>query len=188
MPKQVKITLPKIALAPTKGVPASQKLTRAQALSNLRLIQKDIAKGKVFDDPAGVSRSAIVMRRSRAEFLDAAINDILSGVDATDALCLGKGKGQAKKEERDVVIAMLIEQLHKAGYTIEQAVSFAAEELNLSEETIRTSRKKGQNIAAFIARINTQTDSGDYRAHEPLIRLLRGNYLDTTGNNNEPVK
>jgi len=188
MPKQFKLNLPKAVLPPSKGVYASQKLTRAQALSNLRLIQKDVAKGKAFNDPAGVTRSAVVMRQSRAEFLDAAINDILKGVDATDALCLGKGKGQAKKEERDVVIAMLIEQLHKAGYSIEQAISFAAEELKLSEETIRTSRKKGQKIATFIARINAQTESGDYRAHEPLIRLLHGTYLDTTDTDDEPVK
>lgn len=188
MPKQFKLNLPKAVLSPSKGVQTSQKMTRAQALSNLRLIQKDIAKGKVFNDPAGVVRSAVVMRRSRAEFLHAAIDDILNGVDATDALCLGKGKGQAKKEERDVVIAMLIEQLHKAGYSIEQGISFAAEELNLSEETIRTSRKKGQKIASFIARINAQTESSDYRAHEPLIRLLHGTYLDTTDTNDEPVK
>lgn len=188
MPKQFKLNLPKAVLHPKKGVQASQQLTRTQALSNLRLIQKDVAKGRVFHDTAGVSRSEVVMRRSRAEFLDAAINDILKGVDATDALCLGKGKGQAKKEERDVVIAMLIEQLKKAGYSIEQAILFAAEELNLSEETIRTSRKKGQKIATFIARINAQTDSGDYRAHEPLIRLLHGTYLGTTDTDDEPVK
>lgn len=188
MPKQYKIEFPTAALPPVKKAKTSQNLTRLQALSNLRLIQKDIGKAVAFNDDKGVSRSALVMRQSRAEYLNVAITDILMGVDVTEALCLGKGKGQAKKEERDVVIAMLIDQLHKAGFTIEQAISFAADELSLSEEAIRTSRKKGQKIAAFISRINTQTVEGGFRAYEPLIRLLHGTYLKTSEADEQPVK
>lgn len=188
MPKQYKIEFPTAVLPPAKKAKASQNITRLQALSNLRLIQKDIGKGVTLDDDKGISRSALVMRKSRADFLYVAINDILAGVDATEALCLGKGKGQAKKEERDVVIAMLIDQLHKAGFTIEQAISFAAIELSLSEEAIRSSRKKGQKIAAFISRINTQTEACGFRAYEPLIRLLHGTYLKTSEVDEQQVK
>ena len=129
------------------------------------------------EDENGVTRSRVVMRKSRADFLDTAINDMLGGVDATDALCLGKGKGRAKNEERDVVIAMLIDQLVGEGMSVAAAVEFAAGEPNLSDEAIRTSRKKGQKIAAFIARISPVTEPRGYRAYEPLIRLLHGTYL-----------
>lgn len=177
MPKQYKLDLPKAALSPTKKTQASQKLTRLQALSNLRLIQKDMAKGSVSNDEAGVPRTAFVTRQSRAEYLDTAISDILAGVDATEALCLGKAKGQAKKEERDIVIAMVVDQLHAVGYSIEEAIGEAARQLNLPEDTVKTSRKKGQKLATFIARIQAQTDATGQRPFEPLIRLLQGSYL-----------
>ena len=43
MPKQFKLNPPKKALLKPTGASASQKLSRTQALSQLRLIQKDLA-------------------------------------------------------------------------------------------------------------------------------------------------
>jgi hypothetical protein len=177
MPKQYMLEIPEIAQPKPKLAKASQKLTRSQALSNLRLLAKDLQRCEIFDDKKGVQRVTVTIRHSRAQYLETGIKDILEGVDASDALCVSKQRGQAKKEERDVVIAMVITELQNAGYTVEEAITFAAGELNLSEDTIRTSRKKGQQIAKFIERVTRRSESRDYRSYEPLIRLLHTSYL-----------
>jgi hypothetical protein len=87
-------------------------------------------------------RTTLAIRQSRAQFLLTAIDDIMKGVEVAAAFNLEKPRGQAKKEERDIVIAMAIRELQNVGNSLDEAVKIVAGELALSEEAVLTSRKK----------------------------------------------
>jgi|JI10StandDraft_1071094.scaffolds.fasta_scaffold181419_1 hypothetical protein len=181
MPKQYTLDIPEIAQPKRKVSPASQKINRKQAMANLRQIKRDIERGHSVIGDDGVPRTTLAIRQSRAQFLLTAIDDIMKGVEVAAAFNLEKPRGQAKKEERDIVIAMAIRELQNVGNSLDEAVKIVAGELALSEEAVLTSRKKGQRIASLIEKITPRSDSRTYRRHEPLIELLHGQYVKVKG-------
>jgi hypothetical protein len=89
------------------------------------------------------------------------------------ALQLGKSKGQPKKDQRDVLIALQVKSLRSTGIKREQALIAVADKHNISVDAVKTAHKKGKGLVDLIAKIDEHDDPVSYRLFQPLIDMTK---------------